>query len=396
MSGATFILGINLFVAGLLAAAFAAIAVYDTRRVSARWLSLAYVAGMANFLTEFAIRVVGTSVAAVVFSFALILGAMVVFNIGVARKYGVAPPLRTMAAIFAASVAACYLIQDMPRDSFTRMLIYQTPFAFMQAVAAWVVWKAGTRDVFDKGLMALLAVSSVQFLSKPFLSAAFGGTGASAQDYLSTTYALFSQSMGTVFAMAIALMMLVILVRGILAEATQKSETDTLSSLLNRGGFERQAELAVRGAERSGVPIAVAICDLDHFKAINDNYGHAAGDRVIQAFGAFLSETTSSHHIVGRIGGEEFAVLLPGSNLVAARLFAEGARAAFAGLPIDGVPADSRVTASFGVAELTPDETIAGLMQRADEALYEAKKAGRDCVRVSFTLPGPSRNIGHG
>jgi len=60
------------------------------------------------------------------------------------------------------------------------------------------------------------------------------------------------------------------------------------------------------------------------------------------------------------------------------------------------VPADSRVTASFGVAELTSDETIAGLMQRADEALYEAKKAGRDCVRVSFTLPGPSRNIGHG
>lgn len=398
MSGASFILGINLFVAGLLAAVFAAIAVYDTRRVSARWLSLAYMLGMANFLAEFAIRVLGTSVAAVVSSFALILAAMVAFNVGLARKYDIQPPLRVMAALFAVSVFACCLIQGMPRESFARMLIYQAPYALMQLTAAWIVWRAGNKDGFDRALMVLLAASSLQFLSKPFLSAAFGGTGASAQDYLSTTYALFSQSMGTVFSMALALMMLVILVRGILADATAKSETDQLSGLLNRAGFERRAELAMRAAERSGIPVAVVTCDLDHFKAINDNFGHASGDRVIRAFGRFLSGTTSGHHIAARIGGEEFAVMLPGSNLVAARLFAEGARAAFAGLPIDGMPPDSRFTASFGVAELAPGENVAGLMQRADEALYEAKKAGRDCVRVSFAVQGamPQRKLGAG
>jgi diguanylate cyclase (GGDEF)-like protein len=182
--------------------------------------------------------------------------------------------------------------------------------------------------------------------------------------------------------MAIALLMLVILVRDIFADVTAKSETDALSGLLNRGGFERHAEAALRDAARMGLPVTMVISDLDHFKAVNDTFGHAAGDRVIEAFAGFLRSATSGQQIAGRIGGEEFAVALPGTNLSGARLFAEGARSAFAGLPIDGLPDDRRFTASFGVAELRGGEGISDLMRRADEALYAAKKGGRDCVRV--------------
>ncbi|TIM20324.1 MAG: GGDEF domain-containing protein, partial [Mesorhizobium sp.] len=114
-----------------------------------------------------------------------------------------------------------------------------------------------------------------------------------------------------------------------------------------------------------------------------DSFGHASGDRVIETFAGFLREAAAAHHVAGRIGGEEFAIILPGTNLAAARLFAEGTRSAFGGLPIDGLPADSRCTASFGVAELHPSEDFADLMRRADQALYQAKNAGRDCVRVS-------------
>ena len=109
--------------------------------------------------------------------------------------------------------------------------------------------------------------------------------------------------------------MLAILVRDVLAEVTSKSETDTLSGLLNRGGFERQAELAVLGAVRQGVPVALVIADLDHFKSINDSFGHASGDRVIETFAGFLREAAAGHHVAGRIGGEEFAIILPGTNL---------------------------------------------------------------------------------
>ena len=96
----------------------------------------------------------------------------------------------------------------------------------------------------------------------------------------------------------------------------------------------------------------------------------------------------ASHHVAGRVGGEEFAILLPGTNLVAARLFAEGARGAFAALQMDGLPATRRCTASFGVAELAKDETINDLMARADKALYLAKESGRDCVKIAPRLVG--------
>ena len=383
MSGAGFILTINLFVAGLLAAAFLIIAAYDRRRESARWLALGYVIGMTNFLFEFAIATFGTSTALVLAAYASFLAALAVFNIGVARKYSVPVPWTITAVVFVVSIVTCYLIKDMSRQSFMRMLLYQSPYFIMQAIAAGTVAQAKGRTPLDNVLMVLLTMSALQFLSKPFLFQAFGGTGDSPDKYLTTQYALFSQSMGTIFAIAVALMLLVVLVRDVLADANVRSETDTLSGLLNRGGFEARADAAIEDANRLGIPVSLVISDLDHFKSVNDNFGHAAGDKVIVTFARFLRSAMAEHHVAGRIGGEEFAILLPGTNLVAARLFAEGTRNAFASLAIEGMPATKRFTASFGVAEIASGETISELMGRADKALYLAKNSGRDCVKIA-------------
>jgi diguanylate cyclase (GGDEF)-like protein len=283
-----------------------------------------------------------------------------------------------------ATSVAVYFVQDLPRQSLARMMAYQLPYAVMQFIGLVIVWSSRQRHArLDRILMAVLAASGLQFASKPFIAHALGGWGANPQAYLQSNYALVSQSLGTVFGLALALLILAILVRDVLAEVPSRSETDTLSRLLNRGGFARHAELAVLGAVRQGVPVALVIADLDHFKSVNDSFGHASGDRVIETFSGFLREAAAGHHVAGRIGGEEFAIILPGTNLAAARLFAEGARSAFSALPIDGLPVDNRCTASFGVAELHPSEDFAGLMRRADQALYQAKNAGRDCVRVS-------------
>jgi diguanylate cyclase (GGDEF)-like protein len=391
MTGAEFILAINLCVAGLLAAAFLTIAAYDRRHASARWFAFSYVVGMSYFVFEFAIASFGTSMVLVLASYASFLAALTVLNVGVARKYSVPAPWIAMAIIFVASLVGCYLIQDMPRQSFVRMLIYQSPYFIMQAMAAGIVAQAKARSTLDNVLMGLLAASALQFLSKPFLFRTFGGTGDSPDQYLSTIYALFSQSMGTIFAIAVALMLLVILVRDVLAEANARSETDMLSGLLNRGGFEAHAAAALQEARRLGVPASLVISDLDHFKSVNDNFGHAAGDTVIVTFARFLRSAMADHHLAGRIGGEEFAVLLPGTNLVAARLFAEGARNAFASLTVDGMAPTKRFTASFGVAELAGGETISDLMERADKALYLAKNSGRDCVKIA-PRPGGRRS----
>jgi len=384
MSGANFILLINLSVAGLLAASFMAVAFHDVGRAPARWFASGYVLGMVYSAIEFSIPGFTDARLPVVTAFAVFLGATIAFNVGLARKYGVAPPWSPMLFFLVAATIVVYFVQDLPRQSLVRMMAYQLPYAVMQFVGLAIVWSSRQRrGRLDRILMAVLAASAVQFASKPFIAHALGGWGANPQAYLQSSYALVSQSLGTVFALAMALLTLAILVRDVLAEVTSRSETDTLSRLLNRGAFTRQAEQAVLGAMRQGVPVALVIADLDHFKSINDNFGHASGDRVIETFAGSLREAAAGHHVAGRIGGEEFAIILPGTNLAAARLFAEGTRSAFGALRIDGLPADISCTASFGVAELHPGETTADLMRRADEALYLAKNAGRDCVRVS-------------
>ncbi|TPJ16442.1 GGDEF domain-containing protein [Mesorhizobium sp. B2-7-2] len=384
MGSADFILMINLLVAGLLAAAFMAIAVHDSGRVSARWLAFSYLLGMAYFAIEFSIPAFADARLPVVAAFAVFLGATIAFNGGLAHKYGVRPPWTTMLCFLVVTSVAVYLVQDLPRHSLMRMMAYQLPYAAMQFVALGIVLSSRQRLArLDHVLALVLGASAAQFASKPLIAGALGGWGANPQAYVQTSYALVSQSLGTVFGLALALLALAVLVRDALNDATAKSETDALSRLFNRGGFERHAHLAMRDAVRRGVPVALVIADLDYFKSINDSYGHACGDRVIETFAGFLREAAAEHHVAGRIGGEEFAIILPGTNLAAARLFAEGARNAFGALPIDGLPADHRCSASFGVAELADDEGFADLLRRADAALYHAKNAGRDCVRVS-------------
>jgi len=396
MSGAGYILAINLVVAGLLAASFLMIAAYDRTRTAPRWMAASYLTGMAYFVCEFLIPVIGPSQLSVPVAFSVFLAATVVFNVGLARHYRVKPPWRVMAVLFALSVAEVYLIQDLPRHSILRMTLYQSPYALMQLIGLAIVWRSRARHGLDIALMALLAASAAQFLSKPFLAAALGGWGANPQAYLDSAYAMISQAMGAIFGFALALLALVILTRDMLRAATERSETDTLSGLLNRRGFEARAETALREAARRGQPVSLVIADIDHFKSINDTFGHASGDRVIAAFASFLGTTAAEHHAAGRIGGEEFAIVLAGANLPAARLFAEGARSAFAALSIDGLPEGQHFTASFGVAELSPGESIAELLARADAALYVAKNDGRDCVRVAAPaiVPSARRMVG--
>ena len=392
MGGANFILAINLFVAGLLAAAFMAITLYDVGRASARWLAFGYLLGMAYYAIEFAIPVFDNARPAVVAGFSVFLGATIAFNGGLAHKYQVAPPWTPMLVFLAAASIAVYAVQDLPRQSLARMMAYQLPYAAMQFVGLGIVWSSRQRrDRLDHVLMAVLGASALQFVSKPFIAAALGGWGANPQAYLRSNYALVSQSLGTMFALAIALLILVIMVRDVLAEVRSRSEIDTLSRLLNRGGFERHAERAMREAARKGIPVTLVIADLDHFKSINDNFGHASGDRVIEAFAGFLREAAADHHVAGRIGGEEFAIILPGTNLAAARLFAEGTRNAFGTLPIEGLPQDHRCTASFGVAELHARRRF----RRPDAARRRSALSGqarRARLRAHLARPGRSRS----
>jgi diguanylate cyclase (GGDEF)-like protein len=167
------------------------------------------------------------------------------------------------------------------------------------------------------------------------------------------------------------------------ADLERLSSTDGLTGLVNRRVFfQRMAEEMAR-ARRYALPLCLVMIDLDHFKAINDGYGHLIGDRVLRDLGGRMREAVRVGDVAARYGGEEFAVLLPHTALadacvVAARLLAVP-RAVLVG---DG-PGARGATASLGVAELRADEDSDALIARADAALFAAKRGGRDRVEVA-------------
>jgi len=174
----------------------------------------------------------------------------------------------------------------------------------------------------------------------------------------------------------------------------QLARTDALTGFANRIGFFETAAPALRRASRAGRPAALVVFDLDHFKAINDAHGHLAGDAVLRAVAAALRELPPAERVVGRIGGEEFALLLLGATPAQARAYAEACRLAIATCEARHEGMTLRVTASFGIAraDLLP-ESLPVLLARSDRALYRAKHAGRDRI-VEHDEPGTLPSIG--
>ncbi len=384
MSGASFILAINLFIAALFALAFLIIAATNRNDRVAGWFSLAYVFGLAYIGSEFILPVQGNPQFAYTAGFAAFLGAVTAITVGIAIRYRQQPSWALIGAGAAAAIALNWIAYDFHRDSLVRMFAYQAPYAMMQAVAALVVLRSGRRKPMDLGLALLFILSALQFLSKPFVALLSGGAGDSATSYLGTSYALYSQSLGAVLQVAIGLLMLMLLVRDMLMEVTLRSETDVLSGLYNRRGFDERAG-PLLDAATAHLPASLVICDLDSFKSINDNHGHDAGDGVIVAFARLLQINPPRDAVLGRIGGEEFAILLPETHLEAARIYAESLRTGFASLEIDALPPRTFCTASFGVAQFDGRESLSDLRRRADAALYESKRGGRD--RISIARP---------
>lgn len=382
MSAAAFVLAINLFIAFIFATSFGVVAAYARSALGARWLAMAYGVGLLNPALEFVLPSQAEPRPVQVAIFAAVLLALALCVIGLARHYRINPPWRTLAAVLVASLVVNILILDMPRASLLRNVLYQAPYALVQAVGVATILRYRHRKSLDLALLLLFAASSFYFLLKPFLATMLG-SGATPQAYMGSTYAAISQSAGAMLLMANGLVMLLIIVRDAMAEMSARSETDKLSGLLNRRGFEERAGKLLTTTLRAGVPGTMVVADLDHFKIINDTYGHAAGDQVIMAFATVLSATASERAVVGRLGGEEFGVFIPGANLSAARLYAEGVRAGFSGLSIASLGPDLRVSASFGVAQLQEGDSLSDLLRRSDAALYEAKKGGRDRVCVA-------------
>jgi two-component system, cell cycle response regulator len=164
----------------------------------------------------------------------------------------------------------------------------------------------------------------------------------------------------------------------------QLANTDSLTGVLNRRAFMEKIEIEVERAIREDRPLSLVMADLDHFKSVNDRFGHQAGDLVLREFAEQICALSRQYDFVGRYGGEEFAICFPGADEVNVAFIAERMRKQVEELRI--LAADSswciQITASFGAAALgrSCQENTSSLISRADEALYKAKRSGRNCV----------------
>ncbi len=174
------------------------------------------------------------------------------------------------------------------------------------------------------------------------------------------------------------------LARRVTEQLRRSATTDELTGLANRRAFMHSLEVEVARARRSGAPLSVAIVDLDHFKRINDAHGHGGGDEVLRRLARIADEMMRTSDVVARLGGEEFGILMPDTDQDAARIACERLRSAVAAesisMPSGGV---AGVTLSTGIALLVPGEERERLVSRADHALYRAKEAGRNQVRLA-------------
>ena len=157
------------------------------------------------------------------------------------------------------------------------------------------------------------------------------------------------------------------------------TRTDRLTGLANRRRLEESLQTEVLRARRYGKPFSVILLDIDHFKGVNDTFGHQVGDSVLIAIAGLLTRTARETDVAGRYGGEEFLLVCPETELTVVAALAERLRTEFT---TTDFPLVGRVTSSFGVAEFTRGDSVKSLVERADQALYRAKNAGRNCVEV--------------
>ncbi|KSV79612.1 hypothetical protein N185_00375 [Sinorhizobium sp. GW3] len=391
MGGAISLLAVNFIIAQIFTAAFLIIAAKSRQRRAALWCAAGFAVASLAAVCETIVPFSSTPRLFAVSAFACVLGGFCLLRFGLGLFYQVPVRLPLLGAFFVAGVSLDLAIYDLPRGTWGHAIPYQAPFVVIQAWTASVVLRSGRRTFFDWLLFGLLALSAAYYLVKIY-AAVVAGSGVTAQDYVSSPFALISQALGAILIVGAGLAMLGVMVKEIVDDAQARSEIDLLSGLYNRRGFIERV-MPLLHARTTQTPGTVILADLDRFKLVNDTYGHLTGDEVIRRFARVLMDVMPNRAVAGRLGGEEFAVFLPCTDLSEARVVAHGMRAAIMSQQIGGLPEAARVTASFGVTAVGIGEALDPVIQRADEALYTAKANGRnrvECAEAPTTVVNPS------
>ena len=237
------------------------------------------------------------------------------------------------------------------------------------------------RHWLEAGLLMMIGLVLLETVLRNVVMAILSHMPRQLEAFAASDYAAVMRICASFFGLLFALFALASVARDVLIRYRHAAECDPLTGMLNRRGFE----LAVTGG---GDPAgAVLVCDIDHFKRINDDYGHQHGDRVLVVMAGLLTRYLPARAVAARFGGEEFVIFLPGYDLAEAEVLANMLRLAIASHAWREVGVDRQVTASFGCAVgATADRSVHERIARADANLYAAKHDGRNRV-VALPVP---------
>ncbi|MDN4038250.1 GGDEF domain-containing protein [Massilia sp. YIM B02443] len=298
-----------------------------------------------------------------------------------ARRPGWRRPTLVAGALAILAFFLCYLVDEEGLRGLAASLLLG---AFYLSGSVALAWRWGEASLLRRFLAvasgALALVVASRGLSVLFLQ---GGWGWMSNELLAqlSSGALYLLMLGNGFGM-------LLLARERLQEALARLETiDPLTDVPNRRGFFQALAPWMALARRPGLPTALVVLDLDQFKRINDGYGHPAGDAVLRHVVELTRRQLRDSDQLGRLVGVEFAILLPRTNLDEATLVAERIRAAIEATPVKSERALIRMTASFGVTTIRPEDSTTTLFGRADEALLQAKGEGRNRVARASAAP---------
>jgi diguanylate cyclase (GGDEF)-like protein len=296
-------------------------------------------------------------------------------------RRGIPPPLLLLPVVMVATLAWFSYVDD---RLLIRIYVLNFGLGLILLAGAWHARRLADGSLAERALFWLLLALALHFFPRTLLTA--GNIGSRISDPASfggTDFWVLTMYAGAVFGVVIGIALVLVTAADLMAGLQRERDTDALTGTLNRRGLDtRAAELLEQPAQR---PIALVACDIDHFKAINDQFGHHAGDLVLERIGMLLRNSCRATDLVARIGGEEFVVVLPNSTAEDGFELAERLRRLVAETDVSRGPP---VTCSFGVAQLHDlDRDIWAGLQRADRQLYAAKHAGRNRTIVE-TLDG--------
>jgi diguanylate cyclase (GGDEF)-like protein len=324
----------------------------------------------------------------IVISHCLLLSAFVLFYTGILHFFK--SPRRIQYAWVLTVVSSVWILYLVLSNDRTTALTYviAISFFFVRGLIAVEVFRQAADRIFLKIFAWLMAFYAVFALNRLIFLAVLHVPPTSAQRaFLQTVSVLLSVA----FAFLIGLSFLLMLCSELLTLVKDESERDPLCGVFNRRAIQQKLDTELRRAGRFGQSLSIALIDLDHFKTINDNAGHATGDSALRnAAGAISARLRPEDHI-GRFGGDEFLLIFPGATSSEARGICSYIEQSVRELPVRGL--SSPLTISIGITQFVPGETADPFLARADKALYNAKNAGRNCSRVLLHEPETSQGL---